>query len=113
MLYGFILMSPHASAEVASIDTSAAEKIDGVKAVIQLGNKQAKYEGDPVAAVAATSPEIAEDAIRAIKVIYKKRPHAVTYRQAMKPNAPVVYQTEPTNVRKQGTAPTSLSSTSF
>ena len=41
-------------------------------------SKSLKYEGDPVAAVAAITPEIAEDAIRAIKVEYKKLPHAVT-----------------------------------
>ncbi len=103
MLYGLALMSPHASAEVVSIDTSAADKMEGVKAVVSLGNKEVKYEGDPVAAVAAISPEIAEDAVRAIKVIYKKRPHAVTYAQAIKSGAPAVYQNEPTNIRKQGT----------
>ena len=74
MLYGRILHSPHASAEVVSIDTSAAEKIDGVKAVINNGKRTLKYEGDPVAAVATVTPEIAEDAIRAIKVEYKKLP---------------------------------------
>ncbi len=53
--------------------------------------KTLKYEGDPVAAVAATTPEIAEDAIRAIKVAYKKLPHAVTGAQALQPDAPLVY----------------------
>lgn len=91
MLYGRILHSPHACAEVVSIDTSAAEKMDGVKAVINNGKRKLKYEGDPVAAVAAITPEIAEDAIRAIKVEYKKLPHAVTPRQATAPDAPEVY----------------------
>ena len=102
MLFGSILMSPYASADVVSVDTTAAEKMDGVKAVVKLNTKQAKYEGDPIAAVAAISPEIAEDAVRAIKVVYKKRPHAVTYEQAMKPGAPAVYQNAPENVRRQG-----------
>src|ERR1051325_5524564 len=66
MLYGRILMSPYASAHVADIDVSAAEKMPGVKAVVTFGMKDVKYEGDPVAAVAATTPEIAEDAVRAI-----------------------------------------------
>lgn len=102
MLHGRILMSPHASAEIVSIDTSAAERMDGVKAVAKLANKEVKYEGDPVAAVAAISPEIAEDALRAIKVTYKKRPHVVTYQQATRPGAPAVYQNAPDNIRRQG-----------
>src|SRR5205085_1611632 len=68
MLFGRILTSPHASAQVVTIDTADAEKMEGVKAVISMGAKQLRYEGDPVAAVAAISPEIAEDALRAIKV---------------------------------------------
>src|SRR5579884_893436 len=92
MLYGRILRSPHASAEIVSIDTSPAERMNGVKAVISYADKkQLKYEGDPVAAVAAITPEIAEDAIRAIKVTYKKLPHAVTPQQAIKPDAPKVF----------------------
>ena len=102
MLYGCILMSPYASADIVSVDTSAAEKMEGVKAVTALGTKEVKYEGDPVAAVAAITPEIAEDAVRAIKVKYAKRPHAVTYEQAIKPNAPAVYKNAPQNVRQQG-----------
>ena len=37
---GRILMSPHASAQVVSIDTSAAEKMEGVKAVVSFGNQE-------------------------------------------------------------------------
>src|SRR5438309_11498256 len=67
MLYGYILRSPYASAEMVRVDTSAAEKMEGVKAVISFADhKILKYEGDPVAAVAAITPEIAEDAARAI-----------------------------------------------
>src|SRR5262249_37308537 len=91
MLYGRILHSPHACGEIASVDTSAAEKMEGVKAVISYGNKKLNYEGDPVAAVAAVTPEIAEDALRAIKVTYKKLPHVVTPQQAIRPDAPQVY----------------------
>jgi xanthine dehydrogenase YagR molybdenum-binding subunit len=92
MLYGRILRSPYASAEVTAVDTGPAEKMEGVKAVLSMGNKTLKYEGDPVAAVAAITPEIAEDAIRAIKVTYKKLPHVVTAEQAIKPDAPQVFQ---------------------
>jgi len=92
MLYGRILRSPYASAEIVRVDTSAAERMPGVKAVVSYGDKkQLKYEGDPVAAVAAVTPEIAEDAIRAIQVTYKPLPHAVTPQQAIKPDAPKVF----------------------
>jgi xanthine dehydrogenase YagR molybdenum-binding subunit len=101
MLYGRILHSPYASAEVVNIDVSAAEKMDGVKAVINNGKHTLKYEGDPVAAVAAITPEIAEDAIRAIKVEYKKLPHAVTRSQASAPNAPDIFKKgDPGNVQR-------------
>jgi xanthine dehydrogenase YagR molybdenum-binding subunit len=90
LLYGRILRSPYASAEVTAIDTSAAEALPGVKAVMSNGPKPLKYEGDPVAAVAAVTPEIAEDAIRAIKVTYKRLPHVVTIEEARKPDAPQV-----------------------
>lgn len=65
MLYGRILRSPHAKADIAGVDTSAAERIPGVKAVLVLGDDSGKhkdrvrYEGDPIAAVAAITPEIA------------------------------------------------------
>ena len=49
----------------------AAERLPGVAAVITFGNKTLLYQGDPVAAVAAHTPELAEDAIRAIAVTYR------------------------------------------
>jgi xanthine dehydrogenase YagR molybdenum-binding subunit len=93
MLHGRMLGSPHACAQVTAIDLSPAQNMEGVKAVISLlkDNKMLKYEGDPVAAVAAITPEIAEDALRAIKVTYEKKPHAVTHTQAMRDDAPEVY----------------------
>jgi xanthine dehydrogenase YagR molybdenum-binding subunit len=94
MLYGRILRSPYASAEITAIDAGAAETMPGVKAVLTFGNKTLRYEGDPVAAVAAVTPEIAEDALRAIKVTYKKLPHAVTWQQAIAPDAPRVYRSD-------------------
>src|SRR5690242_2277255 len=76
-LDGRILRSPHAHAQIESIDASAAEKMPGVKAVIisAVPNAQLGYAGDEIGAVAATSSDIAEDAIRAIKVKYKPLPH--------------------------------------
>ncbi len=94
MLYGRVLTSPHASAKVTNLDTSAAEAMPGVKAVVKLysDEKGLKYEGDPVAAVAATSPELADDALRAIKVTYEKLPHVVTPKDALRKDAPEVYK---------------------
>lgn len=93
MLFGRILRSPHASAEVLSVDTGPAEKIPGVKAVyVSTEKKFVKFEGDPVAAVAAVSPEIAEDGIRAIRVQYRKLPHVVTPDEAIRPDAPAVFK---------------------
>ncbi|MBA3441195.1 MAG: xanthine dehydrogenase family protein molybdopterin-binding subunit [Pyrinomonadaceae bacterium] len=52
--------------------------------------KVVRFEGEPVAAVAATTPEIAKDAIRAIRVEYEKLPHVVKAEEAVKPDAPKV-----------------------
>ncbi|HYP52664.1 MAG TPA: xanthine dehydrogenase family protein molybdopterin-binding subunit [Pyrinomonadaceae bacterium] len=48
------------------------------------------FEGEPVAAVAAVTPEVAEDGVRALVVEYQKLPHAVTMEDALAPNAPKV-----------------------
>src|SRR5580700_5631686 len=63
MLYGRILTSPHASARITKLDLSPARKIPGVKAVVARLNVGGilRFEGDPVAAVAAVTTEIAED----------------------------------------------------
>jgi xanthine dehydrogenase YagR molybdenum-binding subunit len=55
------------------------------------GEKIVRFAGEPVAAVAADSPEIAEDAIRAIKVEYDVRPHVVRAEDAAREDAPQVY----------------------
>jgi xanthine dehydrogenase YagR molybdenum-binding subunit len=94
MLYGRILRSPHAHARVTRIDTEAASKIAGVKAIIQAPLAEVRFAGAPVAAVAATTPEIAGDALRAIKVTYEVLPHVVHADAAIKPNAPKVVAEE-------------------
>src|SRR5262252_7034858 len=73
-LYGKILRSPYAHAKIVSIDVSAAEKMPGVKAVhiIQGPGTTIFWAGDEVVGIAATSESIAEDAARAIKVVYQK-----------------------------------------
>ncbi len=79
MLYGKILRSPHAHAKIVSIDTSGAKNLPGVKAVrvIQEAGAEIKWAGDEIAGVAAVSEEVAEDALRQIKVEYEPLPHVV------------------------------------
>jgi CO/xanthine dehydrogenase Mo-binding subunit len=111
MLVGKILRSPHAHAIIKSIDTSEAEKLPGVKAVVTrndfpeckagspggdmsrnaMAREKALYDGHPVAAVAATSESIAKAALKLIKVEYEVLPHVIDPVQAMQPNAPVLH----------------------
>jgi xanthine dehydrogenase YagR molybdenum-binding subunit len=71
MLWAKLVTSPHAKAEVASIDTAAAEALPGVKAVWkEETNKNMQYVGQIIAAVAAESEEIATEAAQLVKVQY-------------------------------------------
>ena len=109
MLTGAILRSPHAHARIKSIDTSAAEAIPGVRAVITgadfvrldddfirdvqencMARETALYDGHAVAAVAATTPAIARAALAEIIVEYEPLPHVTDVDAAMKADAPVV-----------------------
>ncbi len=80
MLWAKVLRCPHAHARVKSIDVTAAGRIPGVKVVrvIQGPGTEIRWALDEVAAVAATSEAIAEDALRAIAVEYEVLPHFVT-----------------------------------
>ncbi len=79
LLYGKIVRSPYAHAKIVSIDTSAAEKMPGVKAVkiVQEPGKEIFWAGDEIVAIAATEECLAEDAARAVKVEYERLPHLV------------------------------------
>ncbi|MBI2348343.1 MAG: xanthine dehydrogenase family protein molybdopterin-binding subunit [Deltaproteobacteria bacterium] len=108
MLYARLLRSPHPHARVVSIDTSRAEKLPGVKAVIHHQNAQVpwasgghthrryifnnpvRFVGDAVAAVAATDRHIAEEALGLIEVKYEKLPHVLDPNEALKPGAPKI-----------------------
>ncbi len=120
MLYGKVLRSPHPHARIKSIDTSGALKIPGVKAVVTakdlpiqsdkmvelgeahanmkqiaencLANDKVLYKGHAVAAVAATSPHIAEEALDAIKVVYEVLPFVLNVDDAMKPGATLLHE---------------------
>ena len=111
MLYGEILGSPHARAKVRAVDLSAAKALAGVKAAIVIKDpadpalSNINYQGEEVAAVAATTEAIARDAMRLIKVDYEVLQPLATIEQAMSPNAPQAFPrgnvTNP-NVRGEG-----------
>jgi len=109
MLVGKILRSPHAHAKIVKIDTSKAEALPGVKAVITskdmpaqegcdmdvltnvMARDKALYDGHAVAAVAAVDAAVARKALKLIKVDYKVLPHVTDVDEAMKPDAPVLH----------------------
>jgi CO/xanthine dehydrogenase Mo-binding subunit len=110
MIFGKVLHSPHAHARILSIDTSFAQSFPGVFSVITakdipnniwgfshfdqpvLCENKVCYYGDPVAAVAAESPQVAEEALRLIKVTYEPLPAVFDPVEAMGENAPRVHE---------------------
>ncbi|MCS7264429.1 MAG: xanthine dehydrogenase family protein molybdopterin-binding subunit [Armatimonadetes bacterium] len=84
MLFGKILRCPLPHARIRRIDISKAEKLPGVRAVLVIAGEGAelRYAGEAVAAVAAVSEEIAEDAIRLIQVEYESLPFEVDTERA-------------------------------
>lgn len=104
MLIGRFLTSPHAHAKVTKLDLAAAQAIKGVKAILPIVNVdgEVRFEGQPVAAVAAMTVEAAADALRAIVVEYEELPHAVSFADATKPGAPVVARPGPRAQQKSG-----------
>ena len=91
MLYGKILRSPHACAELVSMDLSQARSLPGVKAATQLKKGRVIYAGEQVAAVAAVDERTAEQALKLIKIEYKSLPFAVTEEKAMEEGAPQIH----------------------
>ena len=110
LLYGAILRCPHPHARVRRIDTSAAARMPGVRAVISdatpeahlLWKKEAvgetllfdphcRFEGEEVAAAAAETPQQARDAVKAIRVDYEVLPFVVDERASLKPGAAAVH----------------------
>ena len=107
LLHGKILRSPHAHARIKSIDTSKAEALPGVRAVVTgndlppaegslsrgfrrdniLAGDKVLYQGQAVAAVAAASPHVAEEALDLIEVEYEVLPSVLTAPEAMKDDA--------------------------
>jgi CO/xanthine dehydrogenase Mo-binding subunit len=119
MLYGRIKRSPFAHARIVAIDTKRALALPGVKAVITgadfpdladelieggeaassmrdlawnvMARAKALYDGHAVAAVAAVSPAIAEDALDLIEITYETLPHVLDVEASMEPDAPLLH----------------------
>ncbi|SVC47039.1 uncharacterized protein METZ01_LOCUS299893, partial [marine metagenome] len=120
MLHGKVLRSPYAHARIKSIDISKASSHPAVKCIITsddlplvedtitelgetvinlkylsdniLASDKALYKGHPVAAVAATDPYLAEEALNMIEVDYEILEPVLDVRQAMEPGAPVLHE---------------------
>ncbi|HET9399332.1 MAG TPA: molybdopterin cofactor-binding domain-containing protein, partial [Candidatus Acidoferrales bacterium] len=80
MLFGRMALSPHAHAKIVSIDTSAAEKMPGVKAVdiIVDPGKEVLWAGQEIVSLAAETDDQARDAVRAIHIEYQVLPYLVS-----------------------------------
>jgi len=111
MLYGKIKFSKYAHARIRHIDTSRAERLPGVRTVITgyntpeirigfikdnfaLKKGKVRQFRDEVAAVAATDPEIAEEAIDLIEVEYEELPGVFSPEDALRADAPIVHETD-------------------
>ena len=109
MLYGKVLLSTHAHALVRRIDTSEAERMEGVRVVLTakdipgdnvygialpdqqvLAEDKVRFCGEPVALVAADDPYLAEEAVAKIQVEYEPLPAVFDPVSALKANAPQV-----------------------
>jgi xanthine dehydrogenase YagR molybdenum-binding subunit len=99
MLIGKILRSPHAAAEVVSIDLTPALALPGVIAALKLAEGKVRYAGQQVAAVAAVDERTAEKALALIKVEYRALPYVVDWERARDAGAPQVRDDKP-NVEK-------------
>jgi CO/xanthine dehydrogenase Mo-binding subunit len=121
-LIGKVLRSPHAHARIKSLDTSAAQALPGVKAVVtrddfaempdeyaavgelminfrdvtrnMMAREKVLYDGHPLAAVAAVSEAVAREALALIKVEYEVLPHVIDVVEAMQPGAPLLHENQ-------------------
>jgi xanthine dehydrogenase YagR molybdenum-binding subunit len=124
LLYGRILRSPYPHARLERIDATKAQALPGVKAVLLFDkgegfnpgeilsvmsdgpgaeprDRVVIFAGEEVAAVAAESEAVAEDALRLIDVKYRRLPHVVDHEEAIKPGAPIVHKGMKDNIRRQ------------
>lgn len=118
MLHAKVLRSPYAHARVLRVDTSQAERLPGVKAILSQNNaprvkvpvsfdtpsdkvafgNKVRYVGDEVVAVAAVSEDMADEALKLIKVEYEELPAIFNPEEAIRPGAPLVHNDKPGNI---------------
>lgn len=118
MLYGKVLRSPYAHARIINIDTSKAERLPGVRAVVTgkdfpgiafghmpfsrdqlpLARDKVRHVGEGVAAVAAIDEDTAEEARELIEVEYEELPAVFTAEEAMKEGAPLIHDRKERNI---------------
>src|SRR5262249_40705436 len=91
MLWGKIVRATVPAGEIVKVDTSKAEKLPGVKAVWTTESRYVRFAGQDVAAVAAISPEVADDAARLVEGPYDERPYVTDLRTGMEADAALVY----------------------
>ena len=105
LVYGAVLRSPYPHARVVSIDTSKAEAAAGVLAIMTgadvpgtgpdadrvMAGPKAVYRGHPVAAVAATSLNLAQEAVELIDVEYEKLQPILAIQEAMSPDSEIIH----------------------
>ena len=132
MLHAAVLRSPHAHARISKIDTTKAEALSGVKAIVTradfptglkgenfylqentIAGDRVLYDGHAVATVAATSALIAKDAIKLIEVDYEILPHVTDVDEAMKPDAPVIREDAQDHSVPEGLPPNIVSYMDF
>jgi len=111
MLYGKIKFSDHPHARIKYVDTSRAERLTGVRAVITaastpeirfgflrdnlaLKKDKVRHYRDEISAVAAIDPEIAEEAVELITVEYEPLPGVFSPQEAMQEGSPLVHETD-------------------
>ncbi len=91
MLWAKMVRAPMPAGTILRIDTAKAERLPGVKAVWTTDAKQVRFAGQDIAAVAAVSQELAEDAARLVEVEYEATPFVTDLEAAMTPKAPLVF----------------------
>jgi CO/xanthine dehydrogenase Mo-binding subunit len=109
MLYARMLLSPHAHARIVSINVDRARSLPGVKAVLTgedlpyrvglymidkpvLASEKVRYFGEPVAAVAAVSEDVAHEALGLIEVEYEILEPVLDAKKALEPGSPLVHE---------------------
>lgn len=113
MIFGKVLRSPFPHAKIIRVDTSLAERLSGVRAVVTgqdllgmrvgrflrdvppLAEHHVRFVGEKVAAVAADDPDIAEEALLLIEAEYEQLPAVFDPLEAMEPGAPLVHEGNP------------------